>query len=201
MTQGLSADKILYAFKLGSEPLTNKIHILGLQGATSGTNTKTLQSTATKTITLKMLGSANQQRVVDVIFTNENVPGYTENLYKILKDVWKNEEIINLWRIDFNTVSGTTGSRTASAEYAQCLLPNFPITEGLAGILTANITFEVNGLAVDETTAGVDATISETQLDAGVFDLGTQDDLYSFSDGTDIGVTSTSGTTGTTTGN
>lgn len=89
MTQGLSADKILYAFKLGSEPLTNKIHILGLQGATSGTNTKTLQSTATKTITLKMLGSANQQRVVDVIFTNENVPGYTENLYKILKDVGK----------------------------------------------------------------------------------------------------------------
>lgn len=80
-------------------------------------------------------------------------------------------------------------------------MPNFPITEGLAGILTANITFEVNGLAVDETTAGVDATISETQLDAGVFDLGTQDDLYSFSDGTDIGVTSTSGTTGTTTGN
>lgn len=189
MSQGEQSDKILYMFKTDTELKTNKIHMLGLQGATSGTNTRTLQTTATKTVQIKGLGSANQQRVVDVIFTQDAVPGIGDRLFKVLKDAWKNQEIIHLWRCDFNHMSGTSGSRTVEAEYAQCLLANFPVTEGLAAIMSSNLTFEVNGIAIDEDSTGKAETLAETVCDAGTFDAGSDEALYSWSDGTDVGTT------------
>lgn len=49
-----SADKVMYYYKLIKHEKTGiPCHILGTQGATSGTNTKTLGTTATKQFNIK----------------------------------------------------------------------------------------------------------------------------------------------------
>ena len=65
-----SADKVMYYYKLIKHEKTGTpCHILGTQGASSGTNTKTLGTTPTKMFNVKATGSINQQRVVNVVMT------------------------------------------------------------------------------------------------------------------------------------
>ncbi|MEJ6358743.1 hypothetical protein WJM93_15680 [Lactiplantibacillus plantarum] len=141
-----AADKIIYFW----QPIDKykkqgradkKIEMLGLQGATSTTNTKSVTTTQSKTAAIKTLGQTNQQRVVDVIFDRNN------ELFYRLYDIWEKEEHIGLWRVDMNFIEGNKPNRTVVAEYTECLIPNLPTTEALAGALQANLTFEVNGNA------------------------------------------------------
>ncbi|ERL63764.1 phage tail tube protein [Schleiferilactobacillus shenzhenensis] len=180
-TVGRDADKILYFWKrIQKYPRTKKIRILGLMGATSGTNTRNLSSTQTKTVTLKGVGSINQQRVVDVIFAKG------QEDFREFKQAWQGGELIGLWRVDFNTVTGTKPNRTVQAEYSECYIPNLPVTEALGGIETSNITFEVNGQAVDTLADGVTpATLNESDFEDGQFDIANQ--FYGFKHGQDIG--------------
>lgn len=141
----MKADKIIYFWqpigryqRLGK--VEKKIEMLGLQGATSGTNTKAVQTTQTKTAAIKTIGQTTQQRVVDVIFTDSELPNR-------LFEVWDKEEEIGLWRVDLNDIKGKGNDRTVAAEYSECLIPNFPNQEALNGVLQANITFEVQGQA------------------------------------------------------
>lgn len=188
VTQGYDADKILYYWKrIKHSAVGDKIQLLGLQGATSGTNQSTLTSTPTKTATLKNLGSKSQQRVVDVIFSNDPTLDATQtDLYKQLYAAWTKQEILGLWRVDFNKVSGEKGSRKVEAEFSQVLLPNLPNTEALGGNMNANITFEVNGesryLQDDESAF----TLDEKDFADGEFDSVAQ--FYGFAHGTDLGV-------------
>lgn len=139
-----SADKVLYFWqpiekyeKQGK--VDKKIEMLGLQGATSTTNTKNITTTQTKTAAIKTVGQTNQQRVVEVIFDKE------QDLYYQFHDIWSKEERIGLWRVDMNFVSGNKPNRKVVAEYTECLIPNLPTAEALAGVLQSNITFEVQG--------------------------------------------------------
>lgn len=169
----LDSNKILYFYKLSSDGKDAKARLLGLQGATSGANTKQLQSTQLKQGTIKMAGSKNQQRTVAAYF-QVNDPVYDD-----MKKAWDDEdEIIHLYRVDLNTVTGEAPNRQAQAEYSQCLLPNFPTTEGLSSVLTSSLTLEVNGVAVD-------GIITEDQLEEGSFDQGRK--FYDFMKPTEIG--------------
>ncbi|APX72084.1 hypothetical protein M5C72_02765 [Companilactobacillus allii] len=182
---GRDADKILYFYKrIEHEPKSNTIHILGLQGATSGTNTKTAQSTATKTATIKGIGAANQQRTVDTIFQNpkEN----EKDLYWDLYAAWEKGEKMGLWRVDFNTVHGTKPNRKVQAQFSQAYLPNLPNTEALAGTATSNLQFEVDGLERALNTDENAFELDEVDFDDGVFD--SVNKLYNFSHGIDLGV-------------
>lgn len=139
-----SADKVLYFWqpiekykKQGK--VDKKIEMLGLQGATSTANTKNITTTQTKTAAIKTVGQTNQQRVVEVIFDKK------QKLFYELYQVWSNEERIGLWRVDMNFVEGKKPSRKVVAEYTECLIPNLPTAEALAGVLQSNITFEVQG--------------------------------------------------------
>ena len=51
-----AANKYIYFMKLDDEPLANKAIMIGLQGQTSGTNTRQLQTIQTKTLDLKIAG-------------------------------------------------------------------------------------------------------------------------------------------------
>lgn len=169
----VDSNKILYYYKLSSDGKDAKAKMLGLQGATSSTNTKQLQSTQLKQGTIKMAGSKNQQRVVASYFQID------DQVYKDMKKAWDDDdEIVHLYRVDLNTVKGASGSRTADAEYSQCLLPNFPTTEGLASVLTSSLTFEVNGVAVD-------GTITEDELEDGAFEQGRK--FYDFMKPSEVG--------------
>src|SRR5699024_3671396 len=125
--RGRDADNIIYLYKrIKHEPLANKIHILGLQGATSGTNTRTLQSTATKRANIKGVGSINQQRTVDVIFSAPEKN--KKDLYWDLYAAWEKGELIGLWRMDLNTIHGTKPHRKIQAQFSQSFVPNLPNT-------------------------------------------------------------------------
>lgn len=180
-TVGMDADKYIYFWKrIQYYPRNKKLRILGLQGATSGTNTRNLNSTQTKTVVLKGVGSINQQRVVDVIFAKG------QEDYHEFRQAWENGELIGLWRVDFNTVTGTKPNRKVRAEYSECYIPNLPFTEALGGTLTANITFEVNGKAVDTLDDGVTpAYLNESDFEDGQFDVASG--FYGFHHGQDIG--------------
>lgn len=181
---GRAANKIIYFYKrIDHEPTANKMHILGLQGATSTTHQRTLSNTATKTANIKGVGSANEQFVVDVIF--QDPKGEATDLWKDLYMTWEKQERIAVWRVDFNTVTGTAPSRKVRAAYAQCYIANLPSTEALGATMNANITFEVNGImrAYDNNENAYH--LNESDLPAGVFDDITK--FYNFSHGNDIG--------------
>lgn len=175
------ADKILYFYKRDSWPKTRKPEVLGLQGASSGTNTRTASNVQTKTVTLKSVGAKTQQRVVNLVYTQN------DGLYHQLNDAWSKGEVVHLWKVDFNTVTGAKPNRSAEAEYSQCLVPQLPITEGVGTITQSNTTFEVQGEAVDTEADGVTpARIKEADLADGSFDVMDQA-LYAFSHGQDVG--------------
>lgn len=175
----IDSNKILYYYKLSTWDKAEKAKILGLQGATSGTNSKQLQTTQTKQGSIKTAGTKNQQRVVAAYYQQDS------DLYKDLKSAWKDDDtIVHLYRVDLNTVSGETGKRTAECEYSQCLLPNLPFTEGLSSALTSSLTFEVNGIAQD-------GVIGESEFEEGAFDQGRA--FYDFMKPTEVGESVASG--------
>lgn len=182
--KGRDADNIIYLYKrIKHEPLANKIHILGLQGATSGTNTRTLQSTATKRANIKGVGSINQQRTVDVIFSAPEKN--KKDLYWDLYAAWEKGELIGLWRMDLNTVHGTKPNRKIQAQFSECYVPNLPNTEALGGTMTSNLQFEVNGMERAINSDENAFELNEIDLDEGILDNLAK--FYNFSHGTDLG--------------
>lgn len=199
---GHDSDKIMYYYKLFEvEPLTNKAHALGLNGATSTTNTKNLSTTQTKTANIKGTGSINQQRVVNVILTDpkKDLTDVGRDLYM----AWEKGYIVGLWRVDWNTVQGTPGSRTVNAEFSQCLIANLPETEALGANTATNVTFEVNGVARRYDEKGNPFTLSEEDFDEGMFDMVAK--FYNFAKpaqlGTDSGTVKDNTTDDSTGGN
>ncbi|AYE38405.1 hypothetical protein D1B17_07045 [Companilactobacillus zhachilii] len=182
--KGRDADKIIYLYKrFMHEPLANKAHILGQQGATSGTNARAVQSTATKRGTAKGVGAINQQRTVDVIFDDPAKNG--KDLYWDLYAAWQKGELIGLWRVDLNTLHGTKPNRKVQAQYSQSYVPNLPNTEALGGIVTSNLQFEVNGVE-----RALNSDENAFELNEADFEDGVLDDLdkyYNYAHPSDIG--------------
>ncbi|MBA1393291.1 hypothetical protein EQ500_05345 [Lactobacillus sp. XV13L] len=183
--EGRDADKFIYLYKrIQHDPVNQKMRVLGLQGATSGTNSNTLQSQATKTANIKGVGSSNQQRVVDVIWQSP-VKGVLD-LYWDLYAAWEKKELIGLWRVDLNTVRGKKPDRTVEAEYGQCYMPQLPTTEALGGTASSNITFEVNGMTRAINNQERPFVLLEKYLPDGFFDAVSK--FINFSYGVDIGM-------------
>lgn len=151
------ADKVVYAYKLDTWSVDQPAKILGLQGATSGTNTRNIQSTQTKSITLKSLGPYNGQRVVQTYYQKG------DGIYADFKKAMNENIIIHLYRLDINTITGKKPARVVNAEYSQCIIGALPNTESLGGILGANMTFEVQGQPTD-------GKLTEDQLEDGALD-------------------------------
>lgn len=167
-----AANKYLFFAKLDDESKDAKAWMLGLQGQSSGTNTRTLQTIQTKTVDVKMAGSANQQRTVLAYFQKG------DGLFAKLKHAWQDQVIVHLYRVDFNEISGTKPNRTAPAEYSQCIIATLPQTETLNSVFQANVAFEVQGLAQD-------GKVNENMLEDNAFDLGSA--LYDYLNPTEVG--------------
>lgn len=166
------SDKYIYAYKLDTWSKDQKAKIFGLEGATSGTNTKTVTTTATKTVAIKTLGSANQQRTVLAYFQ------VNDGIHQDMKMAWRHNIPVHLYRLNLNRVSGEKGARIAECEYSQTIIGTLPDTEGLAGIMQASLAFEVQGYAQD-------GSISETEFEDGAFDNAQA--LYEFLKPTEVG--------------
>jgi len=181
---GIEADKIFYGFKrVMAWPVTSKIQFLGMQGATSATNTRTSQATQLKNGTLKGAGAPNQQRTVDCIYPKES-NGF--DLHAEIRQIWDNNEQFDAWRMDFGSMHGTKPNRKIRAQYSQVLLPALPYTEALGGFLTSNLALEVTGKERDFNDDGNWFELPESSFAPGTFDK--MDRFYNFSLGTERGL-------------
>lgn len=181
---GIETDKIFYAFKrVHAWPVNAKIQLLGMQGATSATNTRTSQATQTKSGVLKGIGAPNQQRTVDCIYPKAS-NGF--DLYAEIRQIWDNGEGFDVWRIDFGSMHGKKPNRKVRAQYSQAVLPALPYTEALGGFLTSNLVIEVNGMERDFNDDGNWFELPESSFVPGTFDK--MNKFYDYSLGTERGV-------------
>lgn len=168
LVEAKSSDKVLYYYKLVKhEPKANPCHPLGTQGATSGTNTATLGTTATKTVNIKDTGSINQQRVVNVILTDDS--GAKTDVARDLYYAWEHHEPLGLWRVDWNTLRTENGQQVVDAEYSVVKISTLPETEALNTAISQNVTFEVTGLARRYDEDGNPFTLGPADFDDGMF--------------------------------
>ena len=163
-----SADKVMYYYKLIKHENTGTpCHILGTQGASSGTNTKTLGTTPTKMFNVKATGSINQQRVVNVVMTTGD--GFKTDVARDLYYTWEHGEEMLLYRVDWNTLRTSNGKKVVDAEMAIVLISALPETEALNTPVTQNVTFEVQGATRRYDEDGYPFTLSAEDFDDGIF--------------------------------
>lgn len=163
-----SANKVMYYYKLiNHEKTGTPCHILGTQGASSGTNTKALGTTATKQFNVKATGSINQQRVVNVVMTTGD--GFKTDVARDLYYTWEHGEEMLLYRVDWNTLRTVNGKQVVDAEMAIVLISALPETEALNTPVTQNVTFEVQGATRRYDEDGYPFTLTDTDFDDGIF--------------------------------
>lgn len=167
VVEARSSDKVMYYYKCPWEPMSNPCHVLGTQGASSGTNTATLGTTPTKQFNMKDTGSKNQQRVVNVVMTKGD--GFKTDVARDLYMVWEKGATMMLWRVDWNTLRVKDGKQVVDAEYSQVKISALPETEALNTAIAQNVTFEVNGLARRYDDEGQPFTLSAEDFDSGIF--------------------------------
>lgn len=163
-----SSDKVMYYYKGAWEPKTNPCHVLGIQGASSGTNTATLGTTPTKQANIKDTGSINQQRVVNVVMTNGG--GIKTDVARDLYYTWEHKLVLLLWRVDWNTLhKNSDGKQCVYAEFSQVKISALPETEALNTAVVQNVTFEVTGVARRYDDLGNPFAMFEEDFDDGMF--------------------------------
>lgn len=178
-----SADKVMYYYKLFNHDTGKTCHVLGTQGASSGTNTATLGTTATKTVNIKETGSINQQRVVNVVMTDGN------SLTDVARDLyytWEHHEQMLLYRVDWNTLRTEGGKQMVNAEMTVVLISALPETEALNTAISQNVTFEVQGIARRYDEDGHPFTLGPEDFDNGMFSDVMK--YYNFAKPSEIGV-------------
>nr|DAX90297.1 MAG TPA: PORTAL PROTEIN, 15 PROTEIN, HEAD PROTEIN, TAILED BACTERIOPHAGE, SIPHOVIRIDAE.6A [Caudoviricetes sp.] len=168
IVEARSSDKVMYYYKNPKEPLGNPCHVLGTQGATSGTNTATLGSTPTKQFNIKDTGSKNQQRVVNVVMTKGD--GFKTDVARDLYVIWDKGWTMPLWRVDWNTLrKNADGKWVVDAEYALVKISALPETEALNTAIAQNVTFEVTGKTRRYDDNDNPFTLSAEDFDEGMF--------------------------------
>lgn len=178
-----SADKVMYYYKLFNHDTGNTCHVLGTQGASSGTNTATLGTTQTKTVNIKETGSINQQRVVNVVMTDGHA---LTDVARDLYYTWEHHEQMLLYRVDWNTLRTENGKQVVNAEMSVVIISALPETEALNTAIAQNVTFEVQGIARRYDDDGNPFTLGPEDFDNGMFS-----DImkyYNFAKPSEIGV-------------
>ena len=182
-----SSDKVIYYYKIpAKEKMSTPCHTLGTQGATSGTNTATLGTTATKQFNIKDTGAINQQRVVNVVMTKGD--GMKTDVARDLYYAWEHHLDVALYRVDWNTLRTVDGKQLVDAEMSICKISALPETEALNTAIASNVTFEVSGVARRYDEDGNPFTLSEGDFDDGIFNAVAK--YYNFTKPSQIGLNS-----------
>ena len=179
-----SSDKVMYYYKAPWEPQANPCHVMGTQGASSGTNTATLGTTPTKQANIKDTGSINQQRVVNVVMTKGGnaLTDVARDLYYI----WEHRMTMLLWRVDWNSLrTDTSGNQVVNTEFSEVKISALPETEALNTAIAQNVTFEVTGVARRYDEQGNPYTLGPEDFDKGMFSNVVK--FYGFTKPTEIG--------------
>lgn len=183
IVEAQSSDKVMYYYKGPWELKSNPCHVMGTQGATSGTNTATLGTTPTKQANIKDTGSINQQRVVNVVMTKGG--NMLTDVARDLYYIWEHKMTMLLWRVDWNTLRVVNGKQVVNAEFSEVKISALPETEALNTAVAQNVTFEVTGIARRYDEQGNPFVLGPEDFDEGMFSDVIK--FYGFTKPTEIG--------------
>lgn len=167
-----SADKIVYGIKFPWDKPTDLIRMLGVQAATSTTNTRTVTSVNTKKGVLHASGSKSETFVVDSYWLMGSP------LQEMLKRAVDEDVEVGIWRIDLNQVKSSGGKRYFRADFAEATPNGVPETEAVNNLLHSNITYNING-------SSQPGILCEDELDPQILEMSIK--LFNFAHNTDFG--------------
>ena len=167
-----SADKIVYGIKFPWDKPTDLIRMLGVQAATSTTNTRTVTNVNTKKGVLHASGSKSETFVVDSYWLMGSP------LQEMLKRAVDEDVEVGIWRIDLNQVKPSGGKRYFRADFAEATPNGVPETEAVNNLLHSNITYNING-------SSQPGILCEDELDPQILEMSIK--LFNFAHNTDFG--------------
>lgn len=189
--QTKSADKILYGIKFPWDDTATLIQMLGLQAASSTTNTRASSAVNLKQGVVHTSGARTETFVVDSYWT------IGDKIHDGLKKAVEKDVAVGIWRMDFNEATLDASGNIASvpAEFGMAKPNGLPETEAVNNLLHANITYNIDGNTQD-------GVLAVAELDPQLLADGLK--MFDFAHNTDIGgsatPTSAAGTTTPTTG-
>lgn len=167
-----SADKIVYGIKFPWDKPADLIRMLGVQAATSTTNTRTVTNVNTKKGVLHASGSKSETFVVDSYWL------MGDTLQEMLKRAVDEDVEVGIWRIDLNQVKSSGGKRYFRADFAEATPNGVPETEAVNNLLHSNITYNING-------SSQPGILCEDELDPQILEMSIK--LFNFAHNTDFG--------------
>ena len=167
-----SADKIVYGIKFPWDKPTDLIRMLGVQAATSTTNTRTVTNVNTKKGVLHASGSKSETFVVDSYWL------MGDTLQEMLKRAVDEDVEVGIWRIDLNQVKSSGGKRYFRADFAEATPNGVPETEAVNNRLHSNITYNING-------SSQPGILCEDELDPQILEMSIK--LFNCAHHTDFG--------------
>ncbi|QAR36923.1 phage tail protein [Lactiplantibacillus plantarum] len=186
--QTKSADKILYGIKFPWDDTATLIQMLGLQAASSTTNTRASSAVNLKQGVVHTSGARTETFVVDSYWT------IGDKIHDGLKKAVEKDVAVGIWRMDFNEATLDASGNIASvpAEFGMAKPNGLPETEAVNNLLHANITYNIDGNTQD-------GVLAVSELDPQLLADGLK--MFDFAHNTDIGgsATPTTPATGTTT--
>lgn len=185
--QTKSADKILYGIKFPWDDTATLIQMLGLQAASSTTNTRASSAVNLKQGVVHTSGARTETFVVDSYWT------IGDKIHDGLKKAVEKDVAVGIWRMDFNEATLDASGNIASvpAEFGMAKPNGLPETEAVNNLLHANITYNIDGNTQD-------GVLAVAELDPQLLADGLK--MFDFAHNTDIGGSTTTSTgTGTTT--
>lgn len=172
--QTKSADKILYGIKFPWDDTATLIQMLGLQAASSTTNTRASSAVNLKQGVVHTSGARTETFVVDSYWT------IGDKIHDGLKKAVEKDVAVGIWRMDFNEATLDASGNIASvpAEFGMAKPNGLPETEAVNNLLHANITYNIDGNTQD-------GVLAVAELDPQLLADGLK--MFDFAHNTDIG--------------
>lgn len=176
--QTKSADKILYGIKFPWDDTATLIQMLGLQAASSTTNTRASSAVNLKQGVVHTSGARTETFVVDSYWT------IGDKIHDGLKKAVEKDVAVGIWRMDFNEATLDASGNIASvpAEFGMAKPNGLPETEAVNNLLHANITYNIDGNTQD-------GVLAVAELDPQLLSDGLK--MFDFAHNTDIGGSTT----------
>lgn len=176
--QTKSADKILYGIKFPWDDKVTLIQMLGLQAASSTTNTRASSAVNLKQGVVHTSGARTETFVVDSYWI------IGDKIHDGLKKAVEKDIAVGIWRMDFNeaTLDDNGQVKSVPAEFGMAKPNGLPETEAVNNLLHANITYNIDGNTQD-------GVLDVAELDPQLLADGLK--MFDFAHNTDIGGSTT----------
>lgn len=170
------ADLIIYGIKFPWDKADGLIRMLGLQAATSTTDTMQQTAINLKQGTVHGPGAVNETFVVDSYWRKID-----QDIFLGLKRAVREKVKVGIWRFDFNLKQNdpeNAGKFIVPGTYGLAYPNGVPQTEAVNNLLHSNITYNIEGNAQEGVT-------KQEEMEPMLYNTGLN--LYNYAHNTDVG--------------